>query len=61
MQEVEVIELLPNGLTKVDLGNDDRREALFANGELDNLARRLGCDCERCRPRNTDQSACEQS
>lgn len=55
MQEVKVIELLPNGLTKVDLGNDQRRKALFSSGVLNDLARRLGCDCERCRPRNADQ------
>ena len=55
VQEVKVIELLPNGLTKVDLGNDERRKALFDSGVLDDLARHLGCDCERCRPKSADQ------
>jgi hypothetical protein len=59
MQEVKVIESLPNGLTKVDLGNDERRKALFGSGVLDDLARHLGCDCERCRLKGANQPGAE--
>lgn len=43
MKEAQVLALLPNGLTKVDLGNSERKQFLFPKGFLDGIAR----DCIR--------------
>ena len=55
MKEVEVVELFPNGLTKVDLRNDERKHYMFPKGFLDDLARSVGCNCERCQNKSADQ------
>jgi hypothetical protein len=39
-EEVEIVELLPNGLTKVDLRNDERKHFMFEKGVIDELVRR---------------------